>query len=103
MRNKMVINSSSIINPSDGMSAITQHACSSTEGWIAWVIVGSIWLVLFFLINSSERRELAVGAASFVGLVFAIGFVIFGCGSTTLIILMVILAAVGLSLGFILQ
>lgn len=99
----MVINSSSIINPSEGMSAITQHACTSTEGWIAWVMVASIWLVIFFLINFSIDRHLAVGAASFVGLIFAIGFVIFGCGSTTLIILMVILTAVGLSLGFILQ
>jgi len=92
----------SVLNPEDGMSAITSFACSSTEGWIAWVVVVSLWILIFFLVLNSIDQEWALAAASLPSLMFAIGFAIFGCtGAVTLIILLIILSAVGLARGFV--
>lgn len=90
-----------VLNISQGAAGIPIHACVSTEGWIAWVIVWSIWLVISFLILATDEKQWAVGAASFVGLIFAIGFVIFSCPATVLIILMIVLTVLGLAGGFV--
>lgn len=90
-----------ILNVSQGAASIPQHACVSTEGWIAWIIVWSIWLVLFFLVMATDEKQWAVGAASFVGLIFAIGFVIFTCPATVLIILMIVMTVLGLAGGWV--
>lgn len=93
------LNVSDVFDISSGFNGIMQHACTSTDGVIAWVVVWSIWIILFGLINLSDEKHLAVGASSFVALFVAIGFAIFGCGGATLIILMLVLAAVGIALG----
>ena len=93
------INVSDVFDTSTGFNGIMQHACSSTEGIIAWVVVWSLWVILFGLINLTDEKHLAVGAASFVGLFIAIGFAIFGCGGSALIILMLVLAATGIAIG----
>lgn len=90
-----------VLNISQGAAAIPEHACVSTDGWIAWVIVWSIWLLLFFLILATDEKHWAVGAASFVGLIFAIGFTIFSCPATSLIILMIVLSVLGLAGGWV--
>lgn len=95
------INVSEVFDVSQGFDGVVNHACSSTEGLIAWVVVWSIWIIILGLILATNEKPLAVGTASFVGLLFAIGFAIFGCGGTILIILMLILTAVGLAIGFV--
>lgn len=95
------ISPNEIVNASDGFNGIAQHACTSTEGIIAWVIVGSIWLLLLFLVLSTDEKHWAVGVASFVALIFAIGFAIFGCGGAYLIILSIVLSVLGLAGGFV--
>ena len=97
----MALNVTEVFDTSTGFNGIVTHACTSTEGIIAWVVVWSIWMILFGLINSTDEKHLAVGAASFVGLLFAAGFAIFGCGGSTLLILMLIMAALGIAIGFV--
>lgn len=99
----MVLNitTDQVLNISQGAAAIPTHACVSTDGWIAWAIVWSIWALLFFLILATDEKHWAVGAASLVGLIFAIGFAIFSCPATTLIIIMIVLTALGLAGGFV--
>ena len=93
-------NITDIFNLDSGINGITEHACSSTEGWIGWIICISIWLIIFFIINRSDENNLAVGSASFVSLIFAIGFLIFGCGGGWLVMLMTILTTLGITIGF---
>jgi len=90
-----------VLNLSQGASSIPIHACVSTDGWIAWVIVWSFWLLLFFMILATDEKQWAVGAASLIGLIFAIGFTIFSCPATVLIILMLIMTVLGLAGGFV--
>lgn len=96
------INPDQVLNTSiDGAAAITTHACTSTEGLIAWVITLSIWILLLFLILSTDEKKWAVGTASFVGFIFSIGFLIFGCGAEGLFIFMLVLSILGLAGGFV--
>ena len=95
------ISATQVINSTEGFDGIASHACTSTEGIIAWVIIGSIWILLLSLVLSTDEKHWAVGVASFVGLIFAIGFAILGCGGSYLIIVMIVLAVLGLAGGFI--
>lgn len=90
-----------ILNISAGASSIPLHACTSTNGVIAWALVWSIWLLIFFLILATDEKHWAVGAASFVALIFAIGFAIFSCPATSLIILMIVMTVLGLAGGWV--
>lgn len=97
------ITATDIVNATEGFSGIADHACTSTDGLIAWVVVGSIWLVLLFLILSTPEKHWAVGVASFVGLIFAIGFLIICGAGSYLVLVMTILAVLGLVGGFVLS
>ena len=91
-----------IVNMSnDGAQGIVNHACTSTDGLIAWVITMSIWLIILFLVMTTDERKWAIGAASFVGFIFATAFLIFSCGAEALFIFMIVLLVLGLAGGFI--
>lgn len=90
-----------VINISQGLGGITEHAGTSTDGWIGWIITFSIWLILFFLVMTTDEKHWAVGAASFVALIVAIGCLILGLSSEKLIILLIVLTVLGLAGGYV--
>lgn len=96
-----MVNSSDIINWSQGPMALVTHAGTSTNHWYGWVLVFSLWFIILFTLLATIDKKWAVAAASFIGMIVAAAGFVFQWNGEGLVILMVVLFIVGAAVGFV--
>lgn len=96
-----IINSTDIINWTEGPQILLTHAGPATNYWYGWILTFSIWFIILLFLYFGPEKKWAVAAASFVGMIASsIGFVL-TWNNETLIILQVVLFVIGIAAGFV--
>lgn len=96
-----IVNSTDIINWTQGPEILITHAGPATDFWYGWILTFSIWLIIVMFLFFGNERRWAVAAASFIGMISAAMGLVLTWNNESLIIVQLVLFVVGVAAGFV--